>query len=448
MADTIAAISTAPMKSAIGIIRISGDTALSVSEKVFSGKLSKKPREMVTGSFISKAGEVLDYGMGVYFKGPRSFTGEDSVELYCHGSTAVLSAVLSAVFSAGARPAEAGEFTRRAFLNGKMDLTQAEAVIDLIDSECELAAKNAAEQMNGALGNEISEISAELTAIAAEFYAFIDYPDDEIEQTERSSIAEKLFAVAARAHELSGTYAKGHLLRDGVQVALIGRPNVGKSSLLNAMLGTERSIVTDVEGTTRDTVEESLTVNGVALHLIDTAGFREATGEPERLGIERSRKAAEKADLVLAVFDGSAELSEYDEEVLSLAKGKLSICIINKSDLGIKLKKGVFSGLNTIEVSAKKKIGTRDLLDYISEILGTSDLPCDGRVVTNPRHASTLSRAEDAILSAANAFSDGTFPDIAVCDVENAISILGEITGHHAQEAILSEIFSRFCVGK
>ncbi|MBQ5777920.1 MAG: tRNA uridine-5-carboxymethylaminomethyl(34) synthesis GTPase MnmE, partial [Oscillospiraceae bacterium] len=435
MASTIAAISTAPMKSAIGIIRISGDDALAVSEKVFSGNIRKAPREMVTGSFLTKSGEVLDYGMGVFFKGPKSFTGEDSVEFYCHGSTAVLSAVLSEVFSAGARPAEAGEFTRRAFLNGKMDLTQAEAVIDLIDSECTLAAKNAAEQMNGALGREISEISAELTAIAAEFYAFIDYPDDEIEQTDRMEISEKLFAAAKRAQKLSGTYAKGHLLRDGVKVALIGRPNVGKSSLLNAILGTDRAIVTDVEGTTRDTVEESLTINGVALHLIDTAGFRNATGEPERLGIERSRKAAEEADLILAVFDGSEEFSGADEEVLHLAKGKHSICIINKSDLPQKLSKDAFSNLSTIELSAKKKTGTEELCDRISELLGTSDIPCDGKVVTNPRHASTLSRAEQAITSAAEAFSDGTFPDIAVCDVENAISILGELTGHEAQEA-------------
>lgn len=447
MADTIAAIATAPMKSAIGIIRVSGDDALEISKKVFLGSLSE-PRRMTTGRLLSADGGACDFGMGVYFKAPASFTGEDSVELYCHGSTAVLRSVLTSLFRAGARPAEAGEFTRRAFFNGKMDLTQAEAVIDLIDSETELAAKNAAEQMNGSLGREISLLSGELTAIAAEFYAFVDYPDDEIEQSERHELAERLYCAADRAKAIAGTYDKGRLFREGVRVALIGRPNVGKSSLLNALLGTERSIVTDIEGTTRDTVEESLRVNSLALHLIDTAGLREADTEPERLGIKRSEAAAKDADLVIAVFDGSAPLDEYDLQALALARANRSICVINKNDLGCVIDKSVFGTLPTVEISAKERRGTDALLDKICEIFEISDIPCDGRTVTNPRHASTLIRAEERIRSAANAFRDGIYADLAVSDIEDAINILGEITGRSAQDSIISEIFSRFCVGK
>lgn len=447
MSDTIAAVATPPAKSAIGIIRISGDDAFEITKKVFSGDISE-PRKMVTGKMLSENGEVCDYGMGVFFKAPASFTGEDSAELYCHGSTAVLRSVLTSLFRAGARPAAAGEFTRRAFLNGKMDLTQAEAVIDLIDSETELAAKNAAEQMNGRLGREISAISSALTSIAAEFYAFVDYPDDEIEQTERDELAARLYACADTAKVLAGTYSSGRIFRDGIRVALIGRPNVGKSSLLNALLGTERSIVTDIEGTTRDTVEESLRAGNVALHLIDTAGLRNADTEPERLGIARSEAAARDADIVVAVFDGSTPPDEYDMQTLALAKSARSLCVINKNDLGTVIHRSIFGDLPVVEISAKLNSGTQTVIDKICEIFNVSDIPCDGRTLTNPRHASTLIRAEERIRAAADAFAGGIYADLAVSDIEAAINILGEITGNSAQDTIINEIFSRFCVGK
>lgn len=448
MSDTIAAIATAPMKSAIGIIRLSGPDSLNISNKVFLGNLKDSPRKMITGNFLSKNGDVCDFGMAAYFKAPASFTGEDCIEYYCHGSLAVLRTVLLALYHAGARPANPGEFTHRAFLNGKMDLTQAEAVIDLIDSETELSARNAAEQMNGSLGREISEISQNLTEIASEFYAYIDYPDDEIPQSERDDIASQLCSLSSRAENLAGTYEKGRFFRDGVKVALIGRPNVGKSSLLNALLGCERSIVTDLEGTTRDTVEETLSINSLSLHLIDTAGLRDAETIPEQMGIERSRKAAEDADLVIAVFDSSEAMSEYDKEVLDIARRSRSICVLNKNDLSSAIDKSVFSDLPTIELSAKEKIGTEELTDMICDIFKIADIPCNGKTVTNPRHASTLMRARDSIALAADAFKSGVYPDLAVSDIENAINILGEITGLHAQDTIIADIFSRFCVGK
>lgn len=448
MADTIAAIATAPIKSAVGMIRISGDDALSVCERVFSKHLGDSPREMITGTFLSPDGTCLDFGMAVFFRGPKSFTGEDSVEFYCHGSVAVLREVLNSLFAAGARPAEPGEFTRRAFLNDKMDLTQAEAIIDLIDSETTLAARNAAEQLNGALGREISEISSALAGIAAEFYAFVDYPDDEIEQHERDELSASLYDIAKRARALSGSFSKGQLLKSGVRVAIIGRPNVGKSSVLNALLGTDRSIVTDIEGTTRDTVEESLSLNSIPLHLIDTAGLRDAKDEPERLGIERSRKAAEDADLLISVFDGAGDMTDYDAEVLSLSKTKPCICVINKSDLPQSVDKTLFDGLLHIFVSAKENSNIDGLKDLITEAVGMNDIPCDGKIITNPRHKSAIDRAENFIRSAADSFKNGVFPDLAVSDIESAINTLAEITGNYAQESVLSEIFSRFCVGK
>ncbi len=448
MAHTIAAISTAPVRSAIGVIRVSGDTALTVVSRVFSGCLSHRPREMVTGHMTTASGEVCDYGMGVYFKGPASYTGEDTVELYCHGSLAVLRSVLDALYTAGATPAEPGEFTRRAFLNGKIDLTQAEAVIDLIDSETTLAAKNAAEQINGAIGAEITSLSKNLTAIAAEFYAFVDYPDDDIPDIDRHSLTARLRSEAKRATELSESYTNGRIVRQGVKCALIGKPNVGKSSILNKLLKSERSIVTDTAGTTRDTIEESMMINSLAVHLIDTAGIREADEEIERLGIERSEASASDADLILAVFDGSQELEPDDMRVLEISKNARSLVVINKCDLKQKLNTSVFGDTQTLKICAKSGDGIAELCERIFDIFGAADIPCDGKTVTNPRHASTLRRASERISAAADAFDAGLTPDVAVIDIESAINTLGELTGATAADEVLREIFSRFCVGK
>ncbi len=448
MAHTIAAIATAPMRSAIGVIRISGDTALDVVSRVFSSDLAARPREMVTGRMTIASGEICDFGMGVYFKAPASYTGEDTIELYCHGSLAVLRAVLDALYLAGATPAEPGEFTRRAFLNGKMDLTQAEAVIDLIDSETTLSARNAAEQINGAIGAEITSVSKNLAAIAAEFYAFVDYPDDDIPDIDRHSLSKRLYTEASRAFELAESYNTGKIVRQGVKCALIGRPNVGKSSILNRLLKSERSIVTDTAGTTRDTVEESMMINSLAMHLIDTAGIRTANEEIEKLGIERSEASANDADLILAIFDGAQELTEDDMRVLRLSQTARSLVVINKSDLPQKLDMSAFGNAETLKICAKSGDGISTLCERIYDIFADLDISCDGKTVTNPRHASTLRRAGERITAAADAFDLGMTPDVAVIDVESAINILGELTGATATDEVLSEIFSRFCVGK
>ncbi len=436
------------MRSAIGVIRLSGDTALAVASRVFSADLGAHPREMMTGRILAADGRVCDFGMGVYFKAPASFTGEDTVELYCHGSLAVLRTVLDALYRAGARPAEPGEFTQRAFLNGKMDLTQAEAVIDLIDAETTLAARNAAEQINGAIGGEISGISSALTSIAAEFYAFVDYPDDDIPDIDRASLASRLRTAAESAMALADSYNSGRIVRQGVRAALIGCPNVGKSSILNKILNFERSIVTDTAGTTRDTVEESVTINSLAVHLIDTAGIRSTDEEIERLGILRSESAANDADIILAVLDGSRELGEDDMHVLELAKKRKSIIIINKCDLEPRIDLSLLGDADKIKVCAKSGDGISELKARICEKFGELDLACDGKTVTNPRHASTLRRAGERIAAAAEAFELGITPDVAVLDIESAINILGEITGESAQDSVVSEIFRRFCVGK
>ncbi len=448
MADTIAAISTAPIKSAIGVIRISGDNALEISERVFCGALRKKPREMVTGNLLDASGSVCDFGMGVYFNAPKSFTGEDTVELNCHGSVAVLSAVLEALFAAGARHARPGEFTERAFLNGKIDLTGAEAIIDLIDAETEAAAKNAAEQMNGVIGREISEISQSLVSIAAEFYAFVDYPDEEITESSRESILETLSLKGERAQALSESYKQGQIIKSGVSVALLGCPNVGKSSLTNRLLKTERSIVTDIPGTTRDTIEESFTLSGLAVRIIDTAGVRESSDEVEKLGIERTKKAAEASNLRIAIFDNSRPVSADDLTVLNLAKQGPCLCVINKCDLPKLFDDSILEGLPTVKISAKNNIGTDALLEKIAELFRFSEIVCDGKTVTNPRHASTLKRAADFIFAARDALICGMTPDVCVADIENAINTLGELSGKTAADEVVSEIFSRFCVGK
>lgn len=453
MQDTIAALATAPVKGAIGVLRISGESSAEIAGKVFRGKcgLRENPRRMLYGDFLSGDGAVVDRGLAVFFAAPGSYTGEDTVEFYCHGSVTVLGEILNALYRAGARPAKPGEYTRRAFLNGKMDLTQAEAVIDLIDAETVQAAKNAAAQLDGVMAQNISDAREPLVDIASEFYAYVDYPDDEIEQDEIERAADILNDVKAKLSKLAASFEKGKLLRDGVSCAIVGRPNVGKSSVLNAMLGYERSIVTDIAGTTRDTVEEIFNLGGIRLRLIDTAGIHSTEDTVEKQGVERARKAAENAELVLAVFDGGKALDEEDREILDMLSGKVAVGIVNKSDLEAVTSQADISGYfngRCCTVSAKDKDGFGLLEEIIAEIFAVESIPCAGETVTNPRHAAALRSAAEYVGCAEQALSSGLTPDVAVGDIEQALNALEELTGRRASEQVLERIFERFCVGK
>ena len=452
MQDTIAAIATAPVKGAIGVLRISGDRAAEIAGKVFKSarKLSDNPRSMIYGDFVSDT-QVIDRGLGVYFAAPASYTGENVVEFYCHGSPTVLGEILNALYKSGARPAKPGEYTRRAFLNGKMDLTQAEAVIDLIDAESIQAAKNAAAQLEGVMGKAISDARMPLVDIASEFYAYVDYPDDEIEEAELNRTVKILDDIYEKLNKLALSYERGKLLRDGVSCAILGRPNVGKSSVLNVLLGYDRSIVTDIAGTTRDTVEESFNLGGIKLRLIDTAGIHNTADPVEVQGVERAVKAGETADIVLAVFDGSQALNEEDMAIIERASKKVAIAIVNKTDLLSKLdteKIHEVFGERVCIVSAKIKRGFDKLEKMLGKIFEVESIPCAGETVTNPRHAASLRRAAESVSRASTAIRSGLTPDVAVSDIESALKELEELTGQSAAEQVLARIFERFCVGK
>ena len=453
MADTIAAIATAPAAGAIAIIRLSGADSAAAAGQVFRAQraMTEHPREMIYGSFANAAGEVIDHGLAVYMRAPHSYTGEDTVELFCHGSPVVQRELLAALYRAGARPANPGEFTQRAFLNGKMDLVQAEAVIDLIDAETTESAKNAAAQMKGRMGGEITAVRDRLLDTIAAFYAYVDYPDEEIDMPTLAQTQEDLEQACATLTQLLGSFDQGQMIKNGVRTAIIGRPNAGKSSVLNALLGFSRSIVSDIPGTTRDTVEEKARVGSVVLHLIDTAGLRRAEDRVEQLGIERTGAAVHAADLLLVVFDGNAPWTAEDEETLQLAKERRAIALVNKSDLPLEINLARLRdqfGTRLCIVSAKEQQGFEALRAAIDEMFAAELPPCDGKIVTNARHAAALEKAREHVRHAAEALQGGLTPDLAISDMELAVDALGEITGETASEQVLHRIFERFCVGK
>ena len=455
MTDTICAVSTAAVKSAVGVIRISGPEALPLSQTVFSPAgartLSDAPHHtMIYGSMTDGSGKVLDYGLAVYMPAGHSYTGEDVVELQCHGSPVVLGEILRILLLSGARQAEAGEFTRRAFINGRLDLTRAEAVADLIDASTPQAAYSAADQLGGSIARQVREIYDALTLTAAHFQALVDYPEEDIAPLEIPSLAQTLTDNASRLQRLAETYQRGRILREGVVCAIIGRPNTGKSSLLNALSGYERAIVTHHPGTTRDTVEESVNVGGVLLRLTDTAGIRETRDHIETLGILRSRDAAQSAGLVLAVLDGSEPLCPEDERVLDIAQERKNVIIINKADLGHNWDERALSGRfgHICRISAKNGTGLDELGRIVSDLFALPEQGRDDAIITNARHAASAEHAAGILARAAEALREGMTPDAVLTDVEQAMAALGEVTGANVSEDILSSIFARFCVGK
>ena len=452
MSDVIAAVSTGRQVCAIGIIRLSGDGCIAVAERVFT-PLSKPlheaaNRKLVMGTLHDARGRVIDQCMAVCSRQPHSYTGEDTVEFHCHGSPAVLAAGLEALYHAGARPAGRGEFTKRAFLNGKMDLTQAEAVIDLIEADTADAAANAAGQVGGVLQKKLAPIYEELVNLCSHFHAVLDYPDEDIEDFGLQNYTATLRAAAKELYALLQTYGQGRILRQGVAAAIVGRPNVGKSSLLNRLAGFDRAIVTDIPGTTRDTVEESVMVGSTRLRLIDTAGIRQTADTVEAMGVERSKKALEEADLAIFLCDGSQPLTQEDRDIIALCMdAPNAIALINKSDLGKTVQPGELPFMTILPVSIKDGTGLELLPEVLEEMFG-GGMPCDGSILTNARQYDACRRAYEAMLESLKGLKLGQTPDAVLTDVEAAMEAMGEVTGATVREDITARIFERFCVGK
>ena len=399
------------------------------------------------GSLHDARGRVIDQCMAVCSRQPHSYTGEDTVEFHCHGSPAVLAAGLEALYHAGARPAGRGEFTKRAFLNGKMDLTQAEAVIDLIEADTADAAANAAGQVGGVLQKKLAPIYEELVNLCSHFHAVLDYPDEDIEDFGLQNYTATLRA-AKELYALLQTYGQGRILRQGVAAAIVGRPNVGKSSLLNRLAGFDRAIVTDIPGTTRDTVEESVMVGSTRLRLIDTAGIRQTADTVEAMGVERSKKALEEADLAIFLCDGSQPLTQEDRDIIALCMdAPNAIALINKSDLGKTVQQGELPFMTILPVSIKEGTGLELLPDVLEEMFG-GGMPCDGSILTNARQYDACRRAYEAMLESLKGLKLGQTPDAVLTDVEAAMEAMGEVTGATVREDITARIFERFCVGK
>lgn len=457
MSDTIGAIATGSAASAIGIIRLSGDRAIEIVRTLFTPSSGKSMAEyqdrlLVHGKLRDSSGELLDECLCTISRAPHSYTGEDTAELQCHGGPVVMRSVLESLFAAGCRQARPGEFTQRAFLNGRLDLTQAEAVIDLIDADTSRAAKNAAAQLGGAISRRAGEIYDSLVDIISHYQGAVDYPDEDIEDFRLIEYTGVFTSAIEGLKALMGTYRRGSIMKNGVLTAILGRPNAGKSSLMNAILGYDRAIVTDIPGTTRDTIEEAATLGGVKLRLTDTAGLRETGDTVESMGIARAQAIAEEAELALVLFDPVNPSREEDLQILrSVQEAEHIVVVCTKSDLvSVDTALADLDGLRAdavISVSSVTGQGIEALANAVSSMYEDAQIPAGG-LLTNPRQADAIGRAIACLESALKAMEQGSTPDIVLTDTENALSALGELTGRTVRDDIVSRIFERFCVGK
>lgn len=452
--STIAAISTGQAAGGIGVVRISGENALSVADRIFktvSGiKLEKLSGYKAAFGKVFFEEKCVDEAVALVFKAPKSYTGEDVVEISCHGGLLVTKQVLRAVLANGAVPAEAGEFTKRAFLNGKMDLTRAESVMNIISAKSEQAKSAALNTLDGALYKKISEISLSLKKIAAQMAAWVDYPDEEIDDLSDEKLKATLLTAKSELEKLIKSFDVGKIIIEGVETAIVGKPNVGKSTLMNLLSGCEKSIVTSVAGTTRDIVEETVTLGNNVLRLADTAGLHDTEDTVEKIGVDRTRQKLDRASLVLAVFDSSTEIDDEDMEIIKMCNGKNAVAIINKTDLNAnfnaeKINKNFE---NVVYLSAKDRNGIQELEKAIEKVLGTADFDTSSATLMNERQLACCKAALQSIDEGISALEIGMTRDALNVNVDVAVESLDTLTGEKATESVVNEIFSQFCVGK
>lgn len=440
--DTICAIATAPGHGGIGVVRVSGSSSRNVLAKVWKGQIDAKdfePRHLYLGEVAG------DRAMAVLMKAPRTYTGEDVVEFSAHGSPVILGRILDACVKSGARPAGPGEFTRRAFLAGKLDLAQAEAVADLINATTERAARLAEAQLSGALSAEVKALSEKLADIRAEIEAGIDFPEEEMPPFDRDAIMRRLGDIIASMKKLSATFKEGRLVREGAKVAIVGRPNAGKSSIFNRLAGQERAIVHHEAGTTRDVVEETVILDGVSFRLRDTAGLRDEASEVEALGIGRTHSEMESADVVLAVIDGSRRVEDSTPEMMG---NRNTLMVINKSDLPSALADKDLKNLSPIFASAKTGEGIDNIIRRLKEIASSNVAFGEGAVVSNARHKDAIDSALGALAKSWGSISTSEPPECVASHLRDAQDSLGSITGEVTTDDLLDKIFSKFCIGK
>ncbi len=454
--STVCAISTPYGTGGISIIRISGSEAVEIADKVFratSGKkLSSVPSHTIHhGHIVSSEGRVIDEVLVSVMLSPKTYTGEDVCEINCHGGLVVTKLILEEVMKAGAKPAAPGEFTKRAFLNGKLDLSRAEAVIDLINSKTNLEQEISVNNLGGALSDKINDVRQRLIALCANIQVLIDYPDEGLEDFSDDEFLEELKSISSQLEKLVDSSRVGLLIRSGIPAAIVGKPNVGKSSLLNLLSGTDKAIVTDIEGTTRDAIEEYVNIGSITLRLADTAGIRQTEDTVEAIGVKRSLEYIESSDLIIFVADAQSGLDERDFEIIRAIGTKKCIALINKSDAGGLISKEDLKKHfdRVIDFSVKEETGVSELEESIKAMFEMGDISSDGsQIITSARHRDALSKAGDSIKSAIDTVESGIPADTTFIDIEEAISALGEITGLTVSEEIVDRIFHSFCIGK
>ncbi len=454
--DTIGAISTSIGEGGIAIVRISGDKAKDVVEKIFQAKNGQSIKDMKSYTMkyeyiIDENNNHIDEVIVSFMKGPRSFTAEDTIEINCHGGVVATNKVLEQIIKQGVRLAEPGEFTKRAFLNGRIDLSQAEAVIDIINAKTDLSMKSALMQSEGLISKEIRGLREKLLSTIAHIEATVDYPEDDLEEVTSEMAIRDLDIIRKEIKGFIETAEEGKILREGLSTVIVGKPNVGKSSLLNALTKENRAIVTDIPGTTRDVIEEYINISGIPIKIIDTAGIRETDDVVEKIGVERSRAKINDADLIILILDSSNELTEEDKEIINHISNKKYMILLNKSDLNSKITQKDLENINCTNIyniSAKTGEGIDEVRTAIKDMFFKGEISTNNVIITNTRHKEALLRAYECIESAINTLNYTFAIDLASIDIRNAWTFLGEITGDSLEENIIDKIFKDFCLGK